>query len=265
MTKNYPIGLSGSTLKIIAIIAMVIDHIGFGIWYRLPELGYLVPETLDFETWWSIYRIMRSIGRTAFPIFCFLLVQGFRHTGSHFKYSLRLFAFALISQLPFRYALLDLTDSLNVFFTLFIGFITIWGMNEVKKKYPNRFIYLPAWILVTTAAAYLAYRIDTDYDYKGVLLIVILFVFERTRICRLVIAYVSFTWLMSKPTVTNFVHLPALITDYFEFIGTDYCFPGFILPGFYNGKRGLNTKYPFYLVYPVHLMLIFIVWRFVLS
>ncbi|MCL2255085.1 MAG: conjugal transfer protein TraX [Lachnospiraceae bacterium] len=251
-------------MKIIAIIAMIIDHIGLGIWYRLPFMGYLVPDIMDQDTWWSIYRIMRNIGRIAFPLFCFLLVEGFFHTGSRKKYAFRLFAFALISQLPFHYAFSDLygvTDGLNVFFTLVIGFIAIWGMHEVKRRVPNHLAYLSAWLLIAVSSCVIAVQLDTDYDFKGVVLIIVLYIFHKSRIISLIIGYFSFKWVLLSPKLTN---ITTVFASYFEYIAEDYCFPGFILASFYNGKRGLKIKYLFYLIYPIHLLLIFIIWNFIL-
>jgi hypothetical protein len=240
MTKEK--GISGSTLKIIAIFIMIIDHIGLGIWYRLPGLGYLVPDVIDQATWWSVYIVMRRIGRTAFPIFCFLLVEGFFNTKNHAKYAMRLFSFALISQLPFQYAFQGLMNdglNLNVFFTLFIGLILIWGMTKIKERWPNYYLFMPGWLLSCAIAGFLAYRLDTDYDYRGILLIVILYLFRKTRLISLIAGYLSFLW-------------------------EAYCLPGFILAWFYNGKRGLKTKLLFYMVYPAHLFLIYLAWKYLL-
>lgn len=265
MTKSYPKILSGSTLKIIAVIAMIIDHIGLGIWYRLPDLGYLVPETMDLETWWSIYRIMRNIGRISFPIFAFLLVEGFIHTRSYLKYALRLFVFALISQLPFHYAFLGLAEGLNIFFTLLIGLMAMWGMDALKKKCLSfkenikrlsLLCYLTGWALIVFAAGYLAKTLDTDYDYKGVLLIVVLYIFHKNRIIALITSYLSFKFAMYRSTVTA--------VGFLEYIGADFYFPGFILACFYNGSRGLKVKYLFYFVYPAHLALIYVVWNYIM-
>ena len=78
--------LSGSTLKIIAIIAMAIDHFAasiilYGILMQQNPsfLGHPVSMTIP---WWNIYQVMRFIGRIGFPVFCFLLIEGFLHTSS---------------------------------------------------------------------------------------------------------------------------------------------------------------------------------------
>jgi hypothetical protein len=233
--------LSGSTLKIIAIVTMLIDHIGLCIWLRLPDLGYLVPEVMDRDKWWDIYIALRQIGRTAFPLFCFLLVEGFMHSKSRLKYALRLFAFCWISQAPFYYASLGLTEPMkfNVFFTLFIGFMAIWGMEGARRLWYKPHLFLPFWVLIAAGSAYLAFQLDTDYRHWGVLLIVAFYALHEWRVVALVAGYVLLYW---EP----------------------FCFPAFILAWFYNGKRGLKLKYVFYIFYPVHFVVLYVIWRYLL-
>lgn len=124
-------GLSGSTLKLIAIITMLIDHIGAAVIARLLIAGQ------GSEMLYKIYYAMRAVGRVAFPIFCFLLVEGFFYTGSRKKYALRLFGFALLSEIPFDLAFSGKTLEFgyqNVFFTLLIGLLTIMLFDAVVKK-----------------------------------------------------------------------------------------------------------------------------------
>ena len=91
-------GLSGSTLKLIAIVSMLIDHVAAAVIVRVLYAGHWTEQL------YQIYRVMRSVGRIAFPIFCFFLVEGFEHTRDRKKYALRLFLFALISEIPFDLA-----------------------------------------------------------------------------------------------------------------------------------------------------------------
>lgn len=84
-------GISGYWLKVIAVVSMLIDHTSAVILEQIPGL-----EAPAF--------FMRIIGRAAFPIYCFLLVEGFYHTRSRAKYAGRLFLFALISEVPFDLA-----------------------------------------------------------------------------------------------------------------------------------------------------------------
>ncbi len=106
-------GISGNTLKIIAIITMLIDHIGAvvienGILkYQDPLLMQTILATPEGVKWSTIDFALRTIGRISFPIFCFLLVEGFLHTKDVRKYGIRLLAFALISEIPFDLAIFN--------------------------------------------------------------------------------------------------------------------------------------------------------------
>ncbi|MDR0221713.1 MAG: conjugal transfer protein TraX [Lachnospiraceae bacterium] len=270
MTENIAqtrkIGLSGSTLKIIAIAVMFVDHFAASIWYRLPALGYLQGGEAEYAAWWSSYMVMRQIGRTAFPIFCFLLVEGLFHTKNRVKYALRLFVFALVAEAPFRLAFAGTgVEGASVMATLFIGYMAIWGMEAAKERINKRFadpaaravdnrpasvesvkrqlalnlLHVAAWVPIAVAACYVAYWLDTDYDYRGIMLIMILYMLREMRPLALIIGYISFIW-------------------------EAYCLPGFVLCWFYNGKRGLKLKYFFYIFYPAHLFLFYLIWRFLL-
>lgn len=140
-------GLSGSTIKLIAIIAMLIDHTAATILERMMMRAGYALATLNnslMSTWiakhpllYFSYMVMRLIGRFGFPIFCFLLVEGFLHTHNRVKYALRLFLFALISEIPFDLAFRGkwfYTKYQNVFFTLFIGLITMYAFSFFEER-----------------------------------------------------------------------------------------------------------------------------------
>ena len=115
-------GISGSTLKLIAIFTMLIDHIAATVILQMINNG------IGGQTLIDIYWVMRSIGRMAFPVFCFLLVEGFKYTHSREKYAARMFIFALISEIPFDLAINNTVlefKSNNVFFTLLLGLLAI--------------------------------------------------------------------------------------------------------------------------------------------
>ncbi len=141
-------GISGSTLKLIAIFTMLIDHtaatildktlIARGMYSLNPTDTVAVAQFYADNGWiYAINIIMRLIGRIAFPIFCFLLVQGFLHTRNVTKYAIRLALFAAISEIPFDLAfknkILEYSYQ-NVFFTLFIGLLTMIGFQTLKLK-----------------------------------------------------------------------------------------------------------------------------------
>ena len=153
-------GITGSTLKIIAIITMFIDHVGAALF---EQYQYAVLEPMGAEyckaaisskiPWlWAdwmgdpvavqnIDMILRAIGRIAFPIFCFLLVEGFLHTRNVKKYLTRLFIFALVSDVPFDlafFAEIGLNHQ-NVFFTLFLGVMALACIDYLKHKDKDTF------------------------------------------------------------------------------------------------------------------------------
>ena len=110
-TAKAPVrcGLSGTALKYIACITMLIDHIGAS----CIEAGILLPALaagaascggIPVSTLLAADRVLRYIGRLAFPIFCFLAVEGFLHTHDVKKYVRRLLLFGLLSEVPFDLA-----------------------------------------------------------------------------------------------------------------------------------------------------------------
>lgn len=228
--------LSGSTLKIIAIIAMAIDHFAasiilYGILMQEHPVFLGHPISMAIP-WWNIYQVMRFIGRIGFPIFCFLLIEGFFHTSSKKKYAIRLFLFALLSEFPFDYALFDSPVNLgyqNVFFTLFLGLLTIWGINTLYHKAGNQTRLWIGKILIAAAGCLAAWLLQTDYDYKGIILILLLYLFHDQKFLCTLVSCLSLLW-----------EAPACLA--------------FIPINLYNGKRGISLKYFFYLFYPVHLL-----------
>ena len=148
-------GIPGSTLKIIAIITMFIDHVGAAL-FEQYIYGYLEvngPDaakaaiTSKLPWFWAdwmgnmdvmsnIDMTLRMIGRIAFPIFCFLLVEGFLHTHNMKKYLTRLIIFAFISDVPFDLAFfgeIGLRHQ-NVFFTLAIGILALCSIKYAMTK-----------------------------------------------------------------------------------------------------------------------------------
>lgn len=140
-------GLSGSTVKLIAVFAMIIDHIAAVVLVRqILDRGYanaLLEGEGGLAQWmtangtlYSAYTLMRMAGRLGFPIFCFLLAEGFQRTGNAGKYVLRLGVFALLSELPFDLAMAGKTVNMgyqNVFFTLFLGLISLCAFGLLEK------------------------------------------------------------------------------------------------------------------------------------
>ena len=227
--------LSGSTLKIIACISMFIDHATLILWHNFRD--YIV--TLDYDAimrYEKIYHAGRSIGRLAFPIFCFLLTEGFFHTKSRPKYLLRLMIMALVSEHAFNLLVsgtnLDPYDQ-NVFLTLAISLITIMLIDKVRDRFTGKpDIISVLTIVITGLGCLLAYKLNTDYDYKGVLAVTVMYLLHGSRILTCLGTALAFTWEPWAITAAG----PILL---------------------YNGKRGLSIKYFFYVFYPLHIYLIY--------
>ena len=234
-------GISGSTLKIIAIITMLIDHIGAA----LLEQGFIFgmsQEQLKNKIGIDVQQldiILRMIGRVAFPIFCFLLVEGFLHTHNVKKYALRLLAFCVISEVPFDLAFFGRFNFRfqNVFFTLFLGLIVLIISKKLEDKVKG-ILGIVGQILVMVIGAFLAEMLHTDYGAFGVYFIFILYFLRNQKIFRTIMGCVSILWQGAWEITAPLAFIPI---------------------HFYNGKRGINLKYIFYLFYPTHLMIVYMI------
>ena len=239
--------ITGYHLKMIALFTMLIDHVGAVLLYRYIVAIHGYNDALLV----GIYELMRYVGRMAFPLYCFLLVEGFRHTKSVGKYALRLGVFALISEVPFDLAIEGTVwepDYNNVFFTLLIGLLLIWGISYIERFYEfwkernlDRFIgtlfTIALGILLTAPAAFIAeYVLHTDYGMGGVLAILVLYLLRNYRS----LAYVA-----------------AVLILYIFAGSTEILALAMLFPlSLYDGSRGKQTKYLYYAFYPAHLLVL---------
>ena len=222
-------GISGSVLKHLAIISMYIDHSAASLLSRYINLNQNTMSVERYQMLRSLYFYMRRIGRLAFPIFCFLLVEGFLHTKSASRYARRLFLFALISEYPFDYALhhgQSFLTKQNVYFTLLIGLLVLIGIRELSGR-------IPLQLAVMSAGMIAANLLRTDYSYKGVFIIEMLYIMRYSRF-----------WQSA---------CGAAFMNFYEKMPTPLAFIPIYL---YNGKRGRQHKYYFYIFYPAHLALL---------
>ncbi|MGN0423763.1 MAG: TraX family protein [Acetatifactor sp.] len=266
-------GITGSTFKMVAIITMLIDHIAAVVLTRIligrglmDIMNDEAAITAFFSDNWALYFgmfAMRLIGRLGFPIFCYLLVEGFYHTRNVWKYASRLGIFALISEIPFNLALngsLSDWNHQNVFFTLAIGLLVLIGLKTTedfaKKLLATKSrafvltIQAAANVLIMVAGYLLADFLKTDYAGMGVMTIVVMYLVRRvgkfadSRKNR-VLAMGAGCLLL---TVMSFIE----ITAFFALIPA----------ALYNNERGWKMKYFFYAFYPVHLFLLWLICYF---
>lgn len=225
-------GISSSVLKIIAITAMLLDHM----------------SVLFFGTGLTVFRIM---GRIAFPIFAFMISEGVRYSGNIRKYAVRLLVFALISEIPFDIGLasgfIDFSKQ-NVYFTLLSGLLSSVVFKKLKEK---KLTFLG--VFTTGLFALTALVIKSDYGFMGVAVITVFYLFgELSGMAR--IAGFSFAALLTCIAVMpegiglNILQLPAVFS---------------VIPiVLYNGKKGFKmNKYVFYAFYPVHISILTILAR----
>lgn len=215
-TSSFKGFISGGTLKIIAIVSMLIDH----------TAAVLVdPSTAQ-------YTIMRDIGRLAFPIFCFLLVEGFLHTKNVKRYAIRLGLFAMISEVPFDLAFANSIFNMNhqnVFFTLFIGLLVLITIQQFEH---NKIIVVLSIIIGCLAALFL----QTDYSYFGILMILFFYLYQKEQVTR------AITVILLNVVLGQWIAGLSLIPI-----------------SLYNGKRGISLKYLFYIFYPAHILILYFV------
>ena len=209
--------LSGSALKCIALVTMIIDHST----YVLLTKGT------------HVYTVLRAVGRFAFPIYCFLITEGFLHTRDRKKYGFRLFLFALISEIPWnlmnsgalKYA------KQNVFFTLLLGYLGLCALEYFRDRPRDRLYALLALFL---AAVFL----KADYGAAGYGFIVLLYILRDQKILQAALGscFLSGSWKAAL---------------------------AFIPINLYNGERGFIRstwlKYVFYIVYPIHMLILYLI------
>ncbi|MBR4026492.1 MAG: hypothetical protein IKJ01_02890, partial [Lachnospiraceae bacterium] len=263
-------GFSGYHLKMIALVTMLIDHIAAVAIWRLFEASYMLKASTQMSDYWgdklivwfaenremmyTIYENMRLIGRMAFPIYCFLLVEGFLHTRNVPKYAFRLFLFALISEIPFDFALegsLWSPTYNNVFFTLFLGLLCINCLNWLetmfekwKEKKGDVFIgscvkYFLFFVVIYGMGIVAEEMLMTDYGMAGVIAIAVIWLFRENRTLGFSGSILVLGLLSSSTEYLAIAMLPFIMK--------------------YNGTRGKQVKYLFYAFYPIHLFVLGVV------
>ena len=249
-------GISSAELKNIAVVTMLIDHIGAVIVIRLLIQKGLYGAMVGQEAYiawvghnrgmYGTYMAMRIIGRFAFPIYCFLLAEGFQKTRNVKRYLGRMLLFALISEVPFDLAFSGKLWNMqyqNVFFTLFIGLMVLAGLRLVDQRLAGpetwrKLAGVGLYAVIIVAGSALALALKTDYSFKGILAITVLYLFRSHRKAQIWAGVIIF-----------------LLMDGMEMIAA----LSFLLIRFYNGARGRQNKYFFYFFYPAHLLLLWLI------
>jgi len=218
--------MNRNVLKIIAVVAMLIDHIG----------AYFFPDILAF----------RIIGRIAFPIFAFFIAEGWKHTRSRKKYFLILCIFAIVSQVPYYF--LKTSFQLNILFTFILSIGIIYFIERFKENSVSSMLGT-AGVFLLSLVGYILGIID--YGLFGVLIPVVFY-------------FIYLKWLkfVLVGTLLTLISLENIIFSGLTFENSIQLFSLFslILLILYNGEKGkINFKYFFYIFYPVHLAVIWLI------
>ena len=224
--QEKSIGLSNNTLKIIAMVSMLIDHIGLMIF----------PQ----------YKILRIIGRLSFPIFAYMIAEGSFYTRNRKKYFLLIFCMGAGCQAVYAIAMHSLY--LNILLTFTLSIATIFSVdNFINKKTMSSLILAITTVLSVIFISVIAPEIfkeqgfRVDYCYLGVLFPVIVY-YSKTKAAKIISAAAVLTGM----SFINEIQVYSLLAIPFMML--------------YNGKRGkLNLKYVFYIFYPLHLVVIYLI------
>ncbi len=234
-------GLNAAQLKLIAIIAMVFDHTAELITCTTIELWYLAVA-------------MKAIGRLTMPIMCFFVAEGFHHTKDVKKYLWRMAIFAVISQLPFYLnhmseppaGVFDFIKSnlthINVIGTLFMGLLALSAAKSEKLNIVLKVIACAGCIWLTRCS---------DWRLYGVMWVLAFGLlrgdFKKQAIAFVIIAFV------------RVVRMDDIVTQLLQF-AVVLALP---LLALYNGEKGRQSKYGFYIFYPAHLLVLWMISLFI--
>ncbi|MFV0504897.1 MAG: TraX family protein [Lachnospirales bacterium] len=227
--------MNKATLKYIALIIMLIDHIGLVISPFYPILSFY----------------MRLVGRISFPIFAFSIAEGIYYTRSRSKLMLNLFIFALISELPYIFLvkytpsiplgnqIFDLIGLHNVMFTFLFAVALCTFLDDILK---GSFGYCVPFIFVLIIGS----TSDCDYGVLGVLMVVALYLVKRQNLdintAKNLLSLITFIFILLIYFGSIVFLLVASISIIFLYL--------------YNGEKGGNAKFIFYIFYPLHLWIL---------
>jgi hypothetical protein len=234
-------GLTAASLKRMAALAMLIDHIGVVLIGNSCCSGYEAGSAAD-----NVYMITRMIGRLSLPCFVFLLVEGFLHTHDLRKYILRMGVFMLVSEIPFDlvfFGKLFEPSKQSIMVSLCLSLLMLSVIKTVRGRRES----LPgkrkteAVLIILTVAAFSAgaYFLQADYGF----------------LCPALAA--SFYLFYGREPYRTITGCALLFADREVFSVTAY-----IPIYFYNGEKGKSSRYFFYIFYPAHLMALWLLKRY---
>lgn len=248
-------GISQEGLKIVACLTMLVDHIGYEIIYPIYSSVSIVSTTdlPAVRLLYKLYLLCRCIGRIAFPIFAFLLVEGIHHTRDRKKYALRLTIGAILAEIPYNLVVSGHISGpkQSVMATLLLGFMAVHYMEKCRSLAWKPIVLIPFAVLAEV------FRVD--YGWEGIVLIALFELSREMYSPNLVQAggmIVLFHYMSSHIlTLGNFT-LPMQVLGVLSLV--------FIVN--YNGRKLTSNKavqWGFYLFYPVHLLILWVIGKLI--
>ena len=244
--------MSANILKLIACITMMLDHVG----YLMQSYGIGNYDTAN---------LLRLIGRIAFPIFAFLIAEGFKHTRNVVFYTGRLLLAGLISEIPYNLCFhksLIYKPSLNVLFTLAAALVALIFADMCLKSSKKEVRFLFA--LPIFAACYFADKFGMDYGYWGIILIFLFYLIDGDSVQKKLLLLPVILLFAARRVIESFI-AGSVLSDWNKM--QLFALLAFLPLALYNGKVG-NAKsknarkvkqYLFYLFYPVHMLLLYVI------
>ena len=219
--------LDGTSLKLLAMISMVFDHVG----------DMFFPGAL-----W-----MRMIGRLAMPLFSFCIAEGYAHTRNKQRYLLRMGIFALVSEIPFDLAFEGRVGlgHQNIMLTFFLSILALMLFDRIRGEGKEHAAFKTLLgILCVCAVAVLALLLRADYTLFAVVAVFLFYVLRNRPAllrCGVGVGFLALTRTVGYYRATGLSLIPLLL---------------------YNGKRGRGLKWLFYAFYPGHLLLLYLLKTF---
>lgn len=219
--------LDGTSLKLLAMISMVFDHVG----------DMFFPGAL-----W-----MRMIGRLAMPLFSFCIAEGYAHTRNKQRYLLRMGIFALVSEIPFDLAFEGRVGlgHQNIMLSFFLAILALMLFDRIRGEGKEHAAFKTLLgILCVCAVAVLALLLKADYTLFAVVAVFLFYVLRNRPAllrCGVGVGFLALTRTVGYYRATGLSLIPLLL---------------------YNGKRGRGLKWLFYAFYPGHLLLLYLLKTF---
>ena len=222
--------MSSFMLRLFALLCMLVDHIGLALF---PRAG-----------------LFRCIGRLSFPLYCFLLTQGYIHTRDVRAYGRRLLLLAILSEIPFDLLIFGRISSsmeMNVFFSLLLGLLALAALDHYRQ--------FPAHAALCVAAVLVCSMLSrVSYGWLGVALCIAFFCAQGNRMQQAL-------WLIALEAL--YILGLACSGVARSWVLASLCAMLAAIPIlFYSGKPGPRSKalsFFFYIAYPLHIIALLII------